>query len=104
LLGPERPDWLGSIQAHDGAVGWRVDSLLLGAVGAALFPTVYVFAYSIGAGEADKFADIGLDSLAFLGLLGLAATPFGLLGGWLFWRIGVRPAIAPPTDLAPVFD
>jgi hypothetical protein len=30
--------------------------------------------------------------------------PFGLLGGWIFWRLGVRPAIITVGDVSPVFD
>jgi len=31
-------------------------------------------------------------------------VPFGALGGWVFWRVGVRPAQAKLADMAPVFD
>jgi hypothetical protein len=31
-------------------------------------------------------------------------APVGLLNGWLFWRIGVRPAAMPEPDVGAVFD
>ena len=37
-------------------------------------------------------------------MTGLFTLPFGLFGGWVFWRLGVRPAEAPMRDFAPVFD
>ena len=42
--------------------------------------------------------------LQFAGLAGLAAIPFGLAGGWLFWRIAVRPAVTKTADIGSVFD
>jgi H+/Cl- antiporter ClcA len=43
------------------------------------------------------------DTLIF-SFLGLICAPFGLFGGWVFWRFGIRPATAPTRELAPVFD
>jgi hypothetical protein len=42
----------------------------------------------------------------FLLMLSAFLTPFGVLGGWVFWRAGVRPAAMPPVDaeVATVFD
>ncbi|HEY4161557.1 MAG TPA: hypothetical protein VGM59_00755 [Dongiaceae bacterium] len=39
-------------------------------------------------------------------LAGGLLSPLGLFGGWLLWRIGVRPApmSVPAAELAPVFD
>jgi hypothetical protein len=37
-------------------------------------------------------------------LLGLFLIPFGTLGGWVFWRVGVYPARPRVIDVAPVFD
>jgi hypothetical protein len=31
-------------------------------------------------------------------------APIGLLNGWLFWRVGVRPAPMPHPDVSAVFD
>jgi hypothetical protein len=35
---------------------------------------------------------------------GLFTLPFGLFGGWVFWRLGVRPTPAPLPNFAVVFD
>ena len=37
-------------------------------------------------------------------ILGLFLIPFGALGGWVFWRVGVYPARPRTIDVAPVFD
>ena len=37
-------------------------------------------------------------------MLSVALAPFGLLGGWIFWRLAVRPAVTTLGDAAPVFD
>ncbi len=37
-------------------------------------------------------------------LLGVLLVPFGMLGGWVFWRVGVRPAPIRTVDVAAVFD
>ncbi|WP_459859114.1 hypothetical protein [Dongia sp. agr-C8] len=36
--------------------------------------------------------------------ISIVLIPFGALGGWIFWRVGVRPAQSRPIDVAPVFD
>jgi len=43
-------------------------------------------------------------SLGFSLVLGLILSPFGALGGWVFWRVGVYPARSKLVDVAPVFD
>jgi len=87
-----------------GLVG-RTTCLLLGCIGAYSFP---IFASIVSVLIKSFFRDLSitltLGDLKFLVLGSLAAIPFGLFGGWMFWRIGVRPAIAPQTDLAPIFD
>jgi hypothetical protein len=37
-------------------------------------------------------------------LLGLFLIPFGTLGGWVFWRVGVYPARPKLAPIATVFD
>ena len=37
-------------------------------------------------------------------IVGFTFIPFGLLSGWVFWRIGVRPAQEPGLQAAAVFD
>jgi hypothetical protein len=44
------------------------------------------------------------NDIGFFSILGAITLPFGLFGGWVFWRLGVRPATAPTQDLAAVFD
>jgi hypothetical protein len=41
---------------------------------------------------------------AFALIVGIVLIPFGTLGGWTFWRIGVYPARPKDIDVAPVFD
>jgi hypothetical protein len=46
----------------------------------------------------------GPSDSALVSLLGLVLVPFGTLGGWMFWRVGVYPARPKVIDVAPVFD
>jgi hypothetical protein len=46
----------------------------------------------------------GPSDSTFVVILGLVLIPFGTLGGWVFWRIGVYPARPKVIDVAPVFD
>ena len=54
----------------------------------------------------DDFAEIsrGPSDGTFVFKLGLILIPFGTLGGWVFWRVGVRPARPKVIDVAPLFD
>jgi len=62
-----------------------------------------------GAAPAEVDAD---DAIAFHGssdgalvfLLGLVLVPFGTMGGWVFWRVGVYPAQPRALDVAAVFE
>jgi len=91
----------------------RFDCLLLGVILAASLPAVTMATdvavdWIQGAVEAD--AGFTGDSYhgpsdgAFAFLLGVILVPFGMLGGWVFWRIGVRPAPVRTIDVAAVFD
>ncbi|WP_395019912.1 hypothetical protein [Dongia sp.] len=60
-----------------------------------------------GSGDGDfEFEDDfhGPANGAVVLLIGLVLIPFGTLGGWVFWRIGVYPARPKTIDVAPVFD
>jgi hypothetical protein len=46
----------------------------------------------------------GPSDSTLISLLGLVLVPFGTLGGWVFWRVGVYPARPKVIDVAPVFD
>ena len=37
-------------------------------------------------------------------IVGVVLIPFGTLGGWVFWRVGVYPARPKVIDLGTVFD
>lgn len=41
---------------------------------------------------------------ALVFVLGVALVPFGTLGGWIFWRVGVYPAQPKAINVATVFD
>jgi len=87
-----------------GAIGRR-GCLLLGAIGAFTFPFVVVFALDIYELVVRGTAD-GLDFslIPRLLVLSVAALPFGLFGGWIFWRIAIRPAASMVPNVARVFD
>jgi hypothetical protein len=40
----------------------------------------------------------------FATIVAVILMPFGALGGWILWRVGVRPAEPKTLDVAPVFD
>jgi len=47
---------------------------------------------------------LGPSDGTFVFVVGLILIPFGTFGGWVFWRVGVRPARPKVIDVAPVFD
>jgi hypothetical protein len=54
--------------------------------------------------DGDDLAFHGPADSTFVFLMGLILIPFGTLGGWVFWRVGVYPARPRVIDVAPVFD
>ncbi|WP_395019920.1 hypothetical protein [Dongia sp.] len=82
-------------------IAWH-ECLLLGCASSFLMPLVYdIVGTLLLQGRFPLLDWAHLKNYAFAGLFTL---PFGLLGGWLFWRIAVRPADIAMRDLSGVFD
>jgi hypothetical protein len=94
----------------------RHECLLVGAAAAFIAPLTLALPWSIiyraqfiGVGPAvdymlaDMRSNIS-DTMRFMAILGFAMSLFGLLVGWIFWRISVRPAITRMVDTAHVFE
>jgi hypothetical protein len=90
----------------------RGDCLLLGVLLAFSLPFAALLADAVvdwitGAGPPDA---VGWDDFEgpsdqfFAPIIAVILVPFGGLGGWILWRVGVRPARPKPIDVAPVFD
>ena len=75
--------------------------LLMTGLGAFFVPTAGLIAGSTFRGPPD--IDV-LSMAAFFGILGIAGIPFGLIGGWIFWRFSVRPAPISTATEARAFD
>jgi hypothetical protein len=99
--------YLNTVARVRGVVG-RAECILLGACTAFLLP-----AATLAAGYAwDALHDAFLFSpwtrwgngLSTVVVFGGVFLPFGALGGWIFWGIGVKPAAVPTTDFAAVFE
>jgi len=71
----------------------------MGAIGGFTFP----FAFFIVAASMSA-ADATLKDFGAVAFLGLCALPFGVLGGWIFWRMAIRPASLPASVVSEVFD
>jgi hypothetical protein len=93
----------------------RAHCLLLGAFLAFSLPSAaylasktvdWAFSHLEPADPDDAFFETfhGPSDGAFVMVLGLILIPFGTLGGWVFWRVGVHPARPKIVDVAPVFD
>jgi hypothetical protein len=91
----------------------RAECFLLGIVLAASLPFAAEYAgrgvdWITGtAAEAEPPGDDMFEAptdLAFAVVASILLVPFGALGGWVFWRVGVRPAQPKLADVAPVFD
>jgi hypothetical protein len=94
-----------------GVIG-RIECLLLGVAAAFVLPPLaellsividWITASPDMHIPGDPWDTAGFIS-AFFVFLSIALMPFGLLGGWIFWRVGVRPAVTTVGDVAPVFD
>jgi hypothetical protein len=93
----------------------RAYCLLLGAFLACSLPSaVYLTSKTVdwafttlAPTDPDDAFNEGLDGPsdgAFVVILSVTLIPFGTLGGWVFWRLGVWPARPKVIDVAPVFD
>jgi hypothetical protein len=84
----------------------RTDCLLLGMLLTCVYPAYAIgFGLAFGALPDRILADAELVGVVLaMILLGLLLTPIGLLSGWLFWRVGVRPAQPKDMASASVFD
>lgn len=90
----------------------RGDCLLLGVLLAFSLPYTVLLAdvavdWITGASPPETVAweDIeGPSDRSVAVIVSIVLTPFGALGGWILWRLGVRPAQPQPVDVAPVFD
>ena len=92
----------------------RGDCFLLGIALAASLPFAAEYAsraFDWISGAPDTSAETlaiddfeGPTDMAFAIILSILLLPFGWLGGWVFWRVGVRPAAPKTVDDAAVFD
>jgi hypothetical protein len=84
----------------------RRDCFLLGMLPYGLFPALNAV-MQLGFGLDGSWIDTheGIASITLYVVFGgIAFLPFGLLSGWIFWRVGVRPVRPKDVTLAPVFD
>ncbi len=88
----------------------RFECLLLGVIIADLFPlalAALMFGIEGWGGIAAMVSNPGADA-SYAAIIFLAVevlfTAMGVLSGWLFWRLGVRPAPLPHPDVSAVFD
>jgi hypothetical protein len=97
---------------RSGLVG-RVDCFLLGILLAFSIPVVcWLCSLAVDAVVVQwgsglpyfNFGHLGTDGLGIAALVGLPLTPFGFLGGWIFWRLVIRPAVAPVPDVSGMFE
>jgi hypothetical protein len=68
----------------------------------AFFVPLIIWLIEIALDPADALADVW-KSILGAGLIGLVATPLGLVGGWFLWRFAIRPAARPLKEIAEVF-
>jgi hypothetical protein len=80
----------------------RGNCLFVGGLAAVLFPPALILLL-LAAMDATSLT-LATMALAFSTLLGLFLTPLGVLGGWIFWLIGVQPAKLAASDDERVFE
>ena len=83
--------WVFVACRHRGKPGRR-DCFLMGIIGALTLPSILMQVL---------WALDGTSELAVWGLVlvSLLATPFGLLGGWFFWRLSIIPATPSEAEI-----
>jgi len=99
------------VPRRTGVIG-RAGCLLLGIVLAFSLPlatalvltAVNTFTRSPEDDVTMMFGAMPSDLFGLAVMIGLALIPFGALGGWIFWRVGVRPASTAIRDFATVFE
>jgi hypothetical protein len=83
----------------------RGDCLLLGTLltcSFLVFAVVVVFAVGLSLEGGAGYGTVSQFMTAIA--VSIVLIPFGLLSGWVLWRVGVRPAKEPDLRVAPVFD
>lgn len=93
--------WLYTIARARGRLG-RQGCLVLGSVCSFLFLVIVLFSGAMMFERDPRDFMIHTFGLMVL-VLAVPALLGGLLGGWIFWRVSVRP-ISQTAALAPVFD
>lgn len=82
----------------------RFDCLAIGGGLAFGLPTIHMLLWLGGewfiSGQADW---LGPFMILLAPVAGIFVVPFGLFGGWIFWRIAIRPTRPPVQDLAEAF-
>jgi hypothetical protein len=91
-----------SVSQLRGRIG-RVECLFVGCVSTFFLPPAVLLAISFF-GSRELFSQEAFALLPQYFPFGLATLPFGLFGGWAFWRLGVRPATTPTPELVTVFE
>ena len=83
----------------------RANCIFIGGLAAVLFPAVFtVFLAALVIVVNPNVAHFPLVMLPWKLMVGLFLTPLGMLGGWIFWRIGVAPAKPPLGQINRVFE
>jgi len=82
----------------------RSECILLGVFVAATLPAAVVTAIYAFDDPRTFFGLVSSGGMPAVFAWSLLFAPFGGFGGWLFWRIGVRPVKMPVVDLAAVFE
>jgi len=78
----------------------RFDCLSLCATLTFMLPTIISLSALVFTDKLDMGSP---GTILVLGLAGLFLTPLGMFGGWMLWRIAIRPAARPLREIADVF-
>jgi hypothetical protein len=105
VAGPAYFLGIARLRRHTG----RTECLLLGTATAATLPAAAILTLIAMPKVLNDYLRIGepeplMELLPYCLVIGLILAPFGLLGGWILWRAGVRPAPLHVPDVTAVFD